>query len=113
MSSLYSVGIIPNNILPGDYSPKQVKVQPTPAYGNAYAYCDNITSGVESPPVNSDTILCTENALDIGSFYNEFNALCVNNKTCTITPTKYLNSTFPLTQCTQAPARVFYQYICE
>ena len=78
MSQLYSVGIIPNNILPGGFSPKQVKVQPTPAYGNAYAYCDNITSGVESPPVNSDTILCTENALDIGSFYNDFNDDCVN-----------------------------------
>jgi len=59
MSQLYSVGIIPNNIPKGSYNTKQGKVQPTPFYGNAYAYCDNITSGVESPPVDSDTILCT------------------------------------------------------
>ena len=59
MSKLYSVGIIPNNILKGEYSKQQAKVQPTPVYGNAYAYCDNITSGVESPPPGTDTILCT------------------------------------------------------
>lgn len=63
--------------------------------------------------MNSDIISCTENALDSGSFYYDFNALCINKKTCSITPTNYLNSASPLTQCTQGSARVFYQYICE
>jgi hypothetical protein len=80
MSKLYSVGIIPNNIPQGDYSTKQGKVQPTPFYGNAYAYCDNITPGVgvESPPPGTDTILCTENALNIDAFYDYFNTTCLN-----------------------------------
>jgi hypothetical protein len=80
MSSLYSVGIIPNNIDKGDYTPKEGKVQPTKYFGNAYAYCDNIdpSIGVEGPPPGTDTQLCTENALNSTGFYEYFNSTCLN-----------------------------------
>lgn len=97
MSKLYSVGIIPNNIPQGDYTPREGKVQPTPFYGNAYAYCDNLVDGVESPPPGTDTALCTENALNTTGFYDYFNSYCLYNQSCEINPTQYViqNATLP------------------
>lgn len=93
MSNLYSVGVIPNNIPKGNYTTKQGKVQPTKFYGNAYAYCDNITNPAFEAPV-PDINTCTQNVLDIGAFYNYFNTFCLNKKICSINPTSYLiNST--------------------
>jgi hypothetical protein len=74
MGELYSVGIIPSNIVKGDFSFFKGRKQPTPYYqNNSYAYSGNIS--YETPPV-AEITTCTNEELDIGNLYYDYQQNC-------------------------------------